>query len=333
MECCRKRREVLLNTKLSKSNKQYRKPRFTFDDFELSVLSIPTILWYVMFSYIPMFGIVMAFKNYRVKPGKGFIYSLFVNSEWVGFKNFQFLFRGNDAYIMFRNTIVYNLIFITLGVIVPVTLAILISQMYSKRLAKVAQTCMFLPHFLSWVVVSYFVFAFFSMDKGLVNRIIRMFGGEGMTNWYQTPAIWPFLLIFLQLWKTVGYNMVVYLASISGIDGALYEAALIDGASKWQQVKYITMPLLRPIISIMFILAVGNIFRSDFGLFYQATRNAGALSDVTMTIDVYVYKILMERSNVNYSSAAALLQSVFGLITIVAANLVVKKIDPDAGLF
>lgn len=279
-----------------------------------------------------MFGVVMAFKNYKVKPGRSFLYSLFVNSEWVGLKNFQFLFRGNDAYVMFRNTIGYNLVFITLGVIIPVTLAILISQMHSKRLQKITQTSMFLPHFLSWVVVSYFVYAFLATDKGLINRLIIALGGAPET-WYQDTAIWPYLLVFLQVWKTMGYNMVVYLASISGIDGALYEAALIDGASKWQQVKYITLPMLRAIISIMFILAVGNIFRTDFGLFFKATRNAGALTDVTQTVDVYVYKILMERSNVNYSSAAALLQSAFGLVTIVTANLVVKKIDPDAGLF
>jgi len=309
-----------------------RRGRFTLDDLELTILSLPTALWYIAFCYIPMFGVVMAFKNYKVKMGQGFLYSLFVNSEWVGFRNFQFLFRGQDAYLMFRNTIGYNLVFIILGVAIPVTLAILISQMYSQRMAKTCQTAMFLPHFLSWVVVSYFVFAFLSMDKGLINQIIRAFGGSSV-NFYQESQLWVFLLVFLQIWKTMGYGMVVYLASISSIDGALYEAALIDGASKWQQVKYVTLPLLRPIMSIMFILAVGNIFRTDFGLFYQATRNSGAIVDVTMTIDVYVFKILMERSNVNYSSAAALLQSVFGLVTILTANLVVKKIDPEAGLF
>jgi len=234
---------------------------------------------------------------------------------------------------MFRNTIGYNLLFIVLGVLIPVTLAILISQMYNQRLAKVCQTSMFLPHFLSWVVVSYFVFAFLSMDKGLVNRVIRSFGGEGKISFYQESGMWVYILIFLQIWKTMGYGMVVYLAQISGIDREMYEAALIDGATKWHQTRYITLPMLRPIISIMFILSVGNIFRSDFGLFYQATRNAGALSDVTMTIDVYVFKILMERSNVNYSSAASLLQSIFGMVTILGANLLVKRIDPEAGLF
>ena len=303
------------------------------DDFDLTCLAIPTILWYILFCYIPMFGVVMAFKNYKVRPGQGFLYSLFVNSKWVGLENFRFLFRGRDAMLMFRNTIGYNLVFIVLGVLVPVTLAILISQLHSKKLAKVTQTSMFLPHFLSWVVVSYFVFAFLSTDKGLINRLLRFAGQAETTNWYQNQQVWPFVLVFLQVWKTMGYNMVVYLASISGIDGTLYEAALIDGASKSQQVRHITLPLLRPIISIMFIQAVGNIFRSDFGLFYQATRNAGAIADVTMTIDVYVYKILMERSNVNYSSAAALLQSVFGLVTIVLANVAVKRIDPESGLF
>ena len=311
----------------------YKKKRFAVDDFDLTCLAIPTILWYILFCYIPMFGVVMAFKNYKVRPGQGFLYSLFVNSKWVGLENFRFLFRGRDAMLMFRNTIGYNLVFIALGVLIPVTLAILISQLYSKKLAKATQTSMFLPHFLSWVVVSYFVFAFMSTDKGLINRMLRTAGYEGTTNWYQNQQVWPFVLVFLQVWKTMGYNMVVYLASISGIDGTLYEAAVIDGASKAQQVRHITLPMLRPIISIMFILAVGNIFRSDFGLFYQATRNAGAIADVTMTIDVYVYKILMERSNVNYSSAAALLQSVFGLVTIVLANVAVKRIDPDSGLF
>lgn len=310
-----------------------RRSRFTLDDLELSLISLPTVIWYLAFCYLPMFGVVMAFKSYKVRPGKSFLYSLFVNSKWVGFENFRFLFTGNDAYLMFRNTIGYNLIFITLSVLIPVTLAILISQLYSKRLAKVAQTSMFLPHFLSWVVVSYFVYSFLSTDKGLVNNLAKSFGGESMTNWYANTKIWPVLLVFLQQWKTVGYNMVVYMASITGIDGSMYEAAVIDGASIWQQVKFITLPSLRPIISIMFILAVGNIFRSDFGLFYQATRHAGAISDVTQTIDVYVFRILIERSNVNYSSAAAFLQSTFGLITIVLANLAVKKIDPEAGLF
>ena len=281
-----------------------------------------------------MFGVVIAFKNYRARPGRSFLWSLIHNSDWVGFENFQFLFKSSYFETMLRNTLVYNTIFIVLGVVIPVALAIMISQLYSKKLAKTCQTMMFLPHFLSWVVIGYFVYAFLATDAGLVNNTAKLLDiGNPKHQWYQDVGFWTWFLVFLNVWKTMGYNMVVYMATISGIDSQMYEAALIDGASKWQQTKYITIPTLRPIISIMFIMAVGNIFRSDFGLFYQATRNSGSLTSITQTIDVYVYKALLERPNINLSSAAALLQSVCGCLTIVVANIVVKKIDPEAGLF
>lgn len=281
-----------------------------------------------------MFGVVIAFKNYRARPGRSFLWSLIHNSDWVGFENFQFLFKSSYFETMLRNTLVYNTIFIVLGVVIPVALAIMISQLYSKKLAKTCQTMMFLPHFLSWVVIGYFVYAFLATDAGLVNNTAKLLNiGNPKHQWYQDVGFWTWFLVFLNVWKTMGYNMVVYMATISGIDSQMYEAALIDGASKWQQTKYITIPTLRPIISIMFIMAVGNIFRSDFGLFYQATRNSGSLTSITQTIDVYVYKALLERPNINLSSTAALLQSVCGCLTIVVANIVVKKIDPEAGLF
>ena len=281
-----------------------------------------------------MFGVVIAFKNYRARPGRSFLWGLIHNSDWVGFENFQFLFKSSYFETMLRNTLVYNTIFIVLGVVIPVALAIMISQLYSKKLAKTCQTMMFLPHFLSWVVIGYFVYAFLATDAGLVNNTAKLLNiGNPKHQWYQDVGFWTWFLVFLNVWKTMGYNMVVYMATISGIDSQMYEAALIDGASKWQQTKYITIPTLRPIISIMFIMAVGNIFRSDFGLFYQATRNSGSLTSITQTIDVYVYKALLERPNINLSSAAALLQSVCGCLTIVVANIVVKKIDPEAGLF
>lgn len=298
------------------------------------MLHLPTTIWYIVFCYAPMFGVVIAFKNYRARPGRSFLWSLIHNSEWVGFENFQFLFKSSYFETMLRNTLVYNTIFIILGVVIPVALAIMISQLYSKKLAKTCQTMMFLPHFLSWVVIGYFVYAFLATDAGLVNNTAKLLNiGDPKHQWYQDVGFWTWFLVFLNVWKTMGYNMVVYMATISGIDSQMYEAALIDGASKWQQTKYITIPTLRPIISIMFIMAVGNIFRSDFGLFYQATRNSGSLTSITQTIDVYVYKALLERPNINLSSAAALLQSVCGCLTIVVANIVVKKIDPEAGLF
>ncbi len=310
----------------------------SFDNLEIFLLHLPTTIWYAIFCYAPMFGIIIAFKKYKVKPGKSFLWNLFNNSKWCGFENFEFLFGSDYFGPMLRNTLVYNLIFIVLGVVLPVTLAIMMSQLYSKKLAKTCQTMMFLPHFMSWVVISYFVYAFLATDRGLINNLFASLGiqlnadGSAM-NWYQNVGFWTWFLVFLNVYKSIGYNMVVYLSSISGIDGEMYEAALIDGASKWQQTKYITLPTLRPIISIMFIMAVGNIFRSDFGLFYQATRNSGSLTSITQTIDVYVYKALLERPNINLSSAAALVQSVCGCITIVLANVIVKKIDPDAGLF
>ena len=307
----------------------------SFDNLEIFLLHLPTTIWYLLFCYAPMFGVIIAFKNYKPRPGKSFLWALINNSKWVGLDNFKFLVESSYFPTMLKTTILYNIVFIILGIVIPVTLAILFNELYSKKLAKTCQTMMFLPHFLSWVVVSYFVYAFLATDQGLVNNLFHNVNpATGQNhNWYQDTGFWMYFLVFLNVWKGMGYSMVVYMASISGIDAELYEAALIDGASKSQQVKYITLPLLRPTISIMFIMAVGNIFRSDFGLFYQATRNSGALTSVTQTIDVYVYKALLEQSNVNLSSAAAFLQSTVGCIPIVAANLLVKKIDPEAGLF
>jgi len=311
-----------------------RKFRFTLDDLQLFALSLPTAVWYILFCYIPMFGIIIAFKNYKVAAGQGFLYSLFVNSPWSGLDNFEYLFKTKYVAMMLRNTLGYNLVFIILGVVLPVSLAILLSELYSKRVAKICQTAMFLPHFLSWVVVGYFVLAFLTTDKGLINNLIKASGGAPVL-WYQTPEKWPFILTFLQVWKTVGYGMVVYMAAISGIDGSLYEAAVIDGAKKSQQIRYIMLPLLRPIMSIMFIMAVGRIFNSDFGLFYRATQNSNSLSSVTLTIDVYVYNALRGSSKpqYNYASAAGFLQSAFGCLTLLTANMVVKRIDADSSLF
>ncbi len=306
--------------------------KFTRDDLELTGLSFFSILWYAAFCYLPMFGIVFAFKSYKLAPGKGFLYSLFVKSQWVGLKNFKFLFMSPDVFNIIRNTLLYNVVFITIGALLPVTLAILITQMHSKKLAKVCQTSMFLPHFLSWVVVSYFMYAFLSTDRGMFNHMLMSMGKDPIT-WYQSPKYWPFIIVFMNTWKTVGYSMVVYMASITGIDQSLYESAVIDGASKWQQVKGITLPLLRPIISIMFIMNIGHIFSTDFGLFFIATRDSNSLVSVTQTLDVYVYKALMQDANYNYSSAMGLMQSVMGCIMILITNFIVKKIDPDSGLF
>lgn len=307
--------------------------KFTFDDLELILLSLPTVIWYILFSYIPMFGVLIAFKQYKLSMGKGFIGS-FIDSKFVGVKNFEFLFKNDAVFKIFRNTLLYNLLFIVLGIVIPVTLAIMISNLYSQKLAKVCQTAMFLPHFMSWVVASYFLLAFLDIDKGIVNSMLESFGGSEV-YWYGEDAIgfWPFILTVMNIWKGTGYGMVVYLASITGIDSTYYEAAVIDGASKWQQVTKITLPLLKSIIIIMFIMAVGKIFNSDFGLFYQVPKNTGALRPATETLDVFIYNALRQYANIGMSSAAALLQSALGFITIMIANSVVKKVDEESAFF
>lgn len=306
-----------------------RRGRWRRDDTELTLLATPTIIWYILFSYLPMFGVIMAFKDYKLFQGKNFIQNMFL-SDWVGFKNFNFLFTSNDAGIVLRNTLLYNVVFIILGIVLPVTLALMISQIHGRRLKKVYQTAMFMPYFLSWVIVSVVVWAFLSADKGLINSIIEAQGG-GAVNWYMNKPFWPYFLTFLNVWKGLGYGMVVYLAAITGIDTSLYEAAVIDGANKWQQMKYITLPSMKTIIILMGILAVGRIFYSDFGLFYQVPRDSNSLFTVTYTIDVLVYKSL-KKATIGMASAAALFQSVAGCLTILGANAIVRKVDKDSAM-
>lgn len=313
----------------SESAKKDRR-HWTKDDTELTLLAAPTTIWYVLFCFLPMFGIIIAFKDFRISGN--FITSVF-NSSWAGgngLKNFESLFKFGDIWTIIRNTIGYNAIFIILGIVIPVVLALMINQLHSKLAAKFYQTAMFMPYFLSWVVVSAVVFGFLSYDKGLANRVIEGMGAQPV-QWYMSPKYWPYFLIFMNLWKSVGYGMVVYLAAITGIDGSLYEAAVIDGASKWQQVRFITLPLMKTVIIIMFILSVGRIFYSDFGLFYQVPRASNSLFNVTYTIDVYVYS-MMKSGTTGMASAAALIQSVVGCITILLANAVVRKIDSDSAM-
>ena len=210
-----------------------RRNKWTRDDTELTILALPTTVWFILFCYLPMFGIILSFKDYKIVQDTSFLVSL-IKSDWMGLENFRYFFSLHDFPMIQRNTVCYNLVFIVLDIVLPVGLAIMISNIYSKRMSKVYQTLMFMPHFMSWGVVAYFVYAFLVTDKGLANALIRMFGGKNI-NWYFTPEYWPAILIFMHIWKGIGYSMVVYLASITGIDTSLYEAAVLDGASKWQQ--------------------------------------------------------------------------------------------------
>ncbi|MEA5267117.1 ABC transporter permease [Clostridium perfringens] len=296
---------------------------------ELLLLTIPGAIWFLVFAYLPMFGVIVAFKRWRIHGG--FFESL-MNSKWVGFDNFKFLFQSSDAWLITKNTVLYNIVFIILGIVLPVTLAILLNELLNKKLAKFYQSSMFLPYFLSWVVVSYCLYAFLSPEKGYVNGILQSMGGEGI-SWYTEPKYWPFIIIFMSQWKAVGYGTVVYLASICGIDKSYYEAAMIDGASKFQQIKYITVPLLKPVMIIMFITSIGGMFRGDLGLFYQLPKDSGALYPVTNVIDTYVYRGLMNLGDIGMSSAASLYQSFVGLILIVTSNAIVRKVDEENAFF
>lgn len=308
-----------------------KKKRWSKNDTELTLLALPTTIWYVLFSFLPMFGLIIAFKNYKVTPGHGFIYNVF-HSDWIGLKNFEFLIRSNDLFVILRNTILYNLVFIVIGMILAVTLAIMINELYSKKKSKVYQTLMFFPYFMSWVVVAYFLDAFLNQDNGLINGILRD-AGKDPIQWYMSAGVWPFILVFMYLWKSTGYNMIIYLASLSGIDTTLYEAAAIDGATKWQQVKHITLPCLKGVIIMMFILNVGKVFYSDFGLFFQLSQGAnGSIFSTTATIDTYVYNALRSNMPVGMTSAVTFFQSVACCITILLANAIVKRVGSDSAI-
>lgn len=291
---------------------------------------LPGTIWFILLAYIPMAGNIIAFKEYTIHPD-GFIASV-VQSAWVGLDNFKFLFSTSDAWVITRNTILYNLVFILLGLVLAVALAIFLSQLANKRLAKVYQTGMLFPHFLSWVVVSYFVFSFLSIDKGLFNNILQAFGMEGI-SWYNEPKYWPYILTLMNVWKTVGFSSIIYLAAIAGINRDYYEAAMIDGASKWQQIKHVTLPTLMPLMVILTILDIGKIFRADFGLFYQVPRDSGTLYSVTNVIDTYVYRGLMQMGDISMTTAAGLYQSMVGLILVLLTNYIVKRIDKDYAMF
>ncbi|MGT2910538.1 ABC transporter permease [Streptococcus cameli] len=294
------------------------------------LMILPGACWFILFFYIPVLGNVVAFQDYRIS-GNGFIDSI-LTSEWVGFDNFKFLFQSSDAYIITRNTLLYNIGFIIIGLIFAVGIAIIFSEMRSARLVKIYQTTTLFPYFLSWVIISFFVYAFLSPDKGLINNTLVNFGLEPI-NWYNAPSYWPFILIFLGIWKGLGYNSIIYYASIMGIDPTFYEAATVDGATKWQKIRYVTLPQLAPLVTVLTILAVGNIFRADFGLFYQIPKNSGTLYNVTQVLDTYVYNGISGTGDIGMAAAAGLYQSVVGCILVVTANLLARKIDKESALF
>lgn len=291
----------------------------------------PGAIWFIFLRYLPMFGIVLAFKEYRMKRNQNLFQNI-ISSEWVGLDKFKFIFSTSDSWNMIKNTIGYNALWIVLGLVIAVAFAIMINEVTNKFVAKSYQTLMFFPYFLSWVVASFFVLAFLDPTRGLITHWQQSMGVTP-TSWYTDSRPWPIILTVAYLWKNLGYSTILYLAAITGIDASQYEAASIDGASKWQQIIYITIPHLKTMIIILFIMNVGKIFNSDFGLFYNVPLNSGPLYPKTMVIDLYVYNALIATNDIGMSAAAGLLQNVVGFICIMTANTIVRKVDEDSSLF
>ena len=291
----------------------------------LYIMMLPGMIYLLINNYIPMAGLVIAFKKVNFQTG-------IFQSPWCGFENFKYLFRTKDAWIITRNTILYNLVFIILALVVSLTLAIFLSEIRNKKLRSFHQACVLIPYIISYVVVSYLVYAFLGTN-GLVNKgILIPFGGKPV-NWYMESKYWPFILVFVNTWKNAGYASVMYLATILGFDDSIFEAATLDGVTAWQKIRYMTIPLLKPTIITLTMLNIGRIFYSDFGLFYQVPQNSGAILQATNVLDTYVYRGLFELGDISMSSAAGLYQAVVGFVIIIAANLIVRKISPDDAIF
>jgi len=293
--------------------------------FTLTLMALPGVIMLLIFAYLPMIGLVIAFKDYKFAQG-------ILGSEWVGLENFRFLFGADAALRVTRNTLLMNTLFIASGTVASLTIAILMNEVYTSWASKYYQTLLFFPHFISWVIVSYFVFGFLNGDTGLVNKALVALGMDPIA-WYREAKYWPGILTLTNLWNGVGFGSIVYLAGILGIDPSYFEAAKIDGAGKWQQIRYITLPLLLPLVIILVLLAIGRIFNADFGLFFFVPRNTPQLYSTTDVIDTFVYRSLVQLGDISMAAAAGFYQSVVGLLLVVLANWVVRKINRDYSLF
>lgn len=292
----------------------------------LYILSLPGLLYLIVNNYLPMGGLVLAFKKYSFAKG-------ILASPWNGLKNFTYLFGSKWAGIMFRNTICYNIVFLVLGTVIAVFVAIVLGEIRNKLARKVFQTVILIPYLMSTVLIGYLVFAFFSGTNGFVNKSILEPLGHEAISWYTEAKYWPVILVVVQMWRGFGFQSIVYFATIIGFDKSYYESAVIDGATVWQQITRITLPLLKPTIIILTIMGLGRMFNSDFGLFYQVPQNSGMLYSVTTTIDTFVYRTLMLDHDIGRSLAAGFLQSLLGFAVVMITNAIIRKRDPESALF
>lgn len=310
---------------MKKAKTKVKKKMYVKDNLQLLSLALPAIILLGLFSYWPMFGVILAFKDYKVPKG-------IWGSPWVGMKNFKFFFESQDAWRVTRNTLGLNFLFIIVGIVCGVLFALIMFEVKKARQVKVYQTISIIPSFLSWVAVGYIVYALLDPTKGVMNQILEFFGQEPIA-WYSEPKYWPVILLISKIWQSVGLGSIIYYAALMGVDSELYEAAEIDGANKLQKTWYVSLPQIVPIIIIMGLLDVGKIFRADFGLFYNVTRDVGALYPTTDVIDTYVFRALMSQGNIGMSSAVGLFQSVVCFVTLMVTNAIVSKLSPDNALF
>ena len=287
-------------------------------------LAMPAILYVIVFNYLPMGGIVLAFKSFKPR------YGIF-GSPWAGLKNFTFFFGSIDAGRVLRNTVLYNIVFITVGMAVAMGVALLLYELKNRLALKFYQTSMILPYFISWVVVAYIALLFLNPSYGLINKFRLSLGMEKI-QWYSNPKYWPFILLFFRIWKSVGMDCIIYYAQLMGVDENLYEAAELDGANRWQQIVHISIPSLVPVASILLIMSVGGIMGGDFGLFYQIPMDVGLLYPATDIVDTYIYRYMIH-SNIGVSSAVGLFQAVVGLVMVLTANGIVRKISYENRMF
>lgn len=313
---------MVANPTLPGKRKTRRMKRF----IPLYLMMIPGIAYLIINNYMPMPGLMMAFKKFKYTKG-------IWGSAWCGMKNFTFLVSSRDLSLLLRNTLLYNVVFIILGTVLSVTVAVLLNEVGRKKLQQTYQTLILIPHLMSYVIIAYIVYALFGGEYGMINNsILRPLGLEAV-SWYTKDQYWPFILTGVYLWKSFGYSSIVYYATIVGFDTTLYEAAMVDGANRFQCILKITLPLLKHVIITLTLFSVGHIFYSDFGLFYQVPMNSGMLYNATSTIDTYVYKGLMENNNLGRASAACFIQSIAGFLCVVTANAAVRKIEAESALF
>ena len=291
----------------------------------LLLMCLPAILFFFAFSYMPLPGIWVEFVNYNYRNG-------IFGSKFVGLQNFEFLAESGKLLSLTRNTILYNLAFILLGNLLAVFIAILLNEMRSKWFKKVSQTLMFLPYFISQVLVGLLVYSLLNFDTGFINSILT---AMSMEKWqpYADPKVWPVLMVIIYLWQQTGYNSVVYFAAIMGIDAETIEAARVDGANGFQKIRYIILPSLKPTIVILILFALGGIVKGNFGLFYNIIGSNSILYPTTDIIETFVYRATMTDFNFSTASAVGLYQSVIGFVIVMAVNYIVKKIEPDYSLF